>query len=241
MAFGSSSDGFGQKKQGLGFDAAASERLRINAAMKEKRRIERDRAKMQLADMERKLEHNKTDVSHRLTEVRRLETESMHADTDIKSAEIDLKMLTDKEHSLKAKTSDSGVEVAKLEKQIFDEKKKSDTAGHQIPHLEAQIALLQHQLGEIRKTVYEAGVFIQKVGLQIKQVEGQAHKSTIDALHSKTSHEYKEKDIENKKKAKAALDEKKHRELMEVDRLKADDVKLEHDIKALEDTIKQLA
>ena len=66
MAYGTQQGGtFGSHKQSLGYDAAASERLRAEAAIKEKHRIEKERAKQQLQEVQRKYEHNKAEISHR--------------------------------------------------------------------------------------------------------------------------------------------------------------------------------
>ncbi len=235
MTFGyQQGGGFGQHKQALGFDAGASERLRMDAALKERHRIERERAKSKLTELERKLDHNKLEMSHRLTEMRRLETEIVHIKTEVQGMERELENLDKKEHELKVHATDSETHAEKVNKEIFEHKKHADAQSHVAAHLEGQIAQLQQQLAVVKKSIADANAEVQKLILNEKQLEGESNKNSLGAQHAKSEREYKLKEVENKKKAEKLLEEKKIHETNEVDRIKTENMKLEIDIKMLE-------
>jgi chromosome segregation ATPase len=235
MTFGYQQGGsFGQHKQALGFDAGASERLRMEAATKERLRIEKDRAKMKLIELERKLDHNKIELSHHLTEMRRLEMEIMHAQTDIQGAERDLAGLDKEEHSLKVHSTDSATQAEKVNKDILEHRRTVDSQNHTVAHLEGQISQLQQQLAIVKKTIVDANTEIQKLLITAKHLEGESNKQNLGAQHSRSAREYKQKELENKKKAEKLLEDKKHHEAQEAERIKAENMKLEIDIKLLE-------
>jgi CxxC motif-containing protein len=235
MTFGyQQGNGFGQHKQALGFDAGASERLRLEAAAKERHKIEKERAKMKLIELERKLDHNKLDMSHRLTEMRRLETEIVHMQTEVQAMERDLDSLDKKEHDLRVHSSDSSVHAERVNKEILEHKRVVDNQTHVASHLEGQVVQLQQQLAIVKRTILDTNSEIQKLMLSAKQLEGESNKQNLGAQHSRGEREYKMKEVENKKKAEKLLEDKKHHEAQEVDRLKAENGKLELEIKLTE-------
>lgn len=235
MTFGyQQGGGFGQHKQALGFDAGASERLRMQAATKERLRVEKDRAKMKLIELERKLDHNKIDLSHRLTEMRRLETEIIHMQTEAQSMERDLEALDKEEHLMRVHSSDSSVQAEKTSKEIIEHRRVIDSQTHVQSHLEGQIIQLQQQLAIVKKTIADANSEIQKLTLKAKQLESASNKENLGAQHSRSLREYKQKELENKRKAEKLLEDKKQHEAQEVERIKAENTRLEVDIKLLE-------
>jgi chromosome segregation ATPase len=239
MTFGYQQGGdVGQHKQALGFDAGASEKLRLQAAEKERHRIEKDRAKMKLTELERKLDHNKLDMSHRLTEMRRLETEIIHLQTEVQGMQRDLDSLDKKEHDLRVHSTDFEINAEKVNKQILEHRRQSDSQSHVAAHLEGQITQLQQQLAVVKKSIVDSNSEVQKLLLNVKQLEGESNKSNLGAQHAKSEREYKVKELENKKKSEKILEDKKHHEAGEVERLKGEDSKLELEIKMLEIKVK---
>ncbi len=234
MTFGfQQGGGFGQHKQSLGFDASASEKLRIIAATKERLRIEKERAKSKTTELERKLEHNKMDLSHRLTEMRRLETEIIHTQTEVQSMEREIVLLDQKEHQHKVHSVDSKTHVEKVTKDIQEHKRIVESQGRVATHLEGQITQLQQQLAIVKRSILDTNSEIQKLTLSVKQLENEANSENFAAQHSKSDREYKLKELENKKKSERILEDKKQQEAQEVERIKAENIRLEIDIKML--------
>lgn len=235
MDYGSShGSGFGGRKQSLGFDAAASERDRLAAAMRDRQRQEKERAKQQLADLERKLDLVKREISHRETEHRRLESEAVHKQKEVEELMRDLKLAEEKEHAAKAKVTDATVAIQRLEKEILEHKKASDKDSQEIKRLESEMAHLNAELNEDKKAVYEEGSKIQKLGLEIKQNEAMIHKHSTEITHTQSARMYKEKEVENGKRAFGFLDQKKKHEQSEILRLKSEINKMESEIKGLQ-------
>ncbi|MBU3668372.1 MAG: hypothetical protein FGM57_00205 [Candidatus Taylorbacteria bacterium] len=238
MSYGSSNYGYhgsygsyGSHGQSLNYDAAASERLRIEAAKRERQRQERERAKQVLADLERKRDHAKLELSHHQTEARRLATEIEHDGRLLKDIEHILQGLLEKEHSLKAKVSDAGQELQKLEKEILEKRKESDNKTNTMKHLETQLQQLQHQLVAEKNEIFETGVQIQKLGVSMRQIETQKNKHELDAEHAKSERLYKEKDVDNKRRALGFLQQKQQHEVQEGIRLQQEIQKIEMEIK----------
>ncbi len=229
---------YGSHGQSLNSDASASERFRIDAAKKERERQEKEKMKQMLTDLERKRDHAKLEVSHHQTEARRLETEIAHERKGIEDLERILAQLQDKEHSLKAHASDAEQELQKIEKEILEKRRQSDDATNALHKLDSQMQQLQHQITEQKNTIYDIGVSIQKMGVLSRQTEMQKHKQEIDAEHAKSERMYKEKDVENKKRALGFLEQKKEHAMNEAQKLDVDIKKMEMEIKMLASRIR---
>lgn len=235
MTYGYQQGGsFGGHKQALGFDAGASERMRAEAAIKERQRIERERAKQQLEDVQRKYEHNKTEISHKEMEARRLIAEITHAMRDVQEAERQVKMVEDKEHSTKVHATDIGAQIQDVQKDEVRKKKEIEEKKKELDHLENQINLLQQKVNECKRQIYDEEVLVQKMTLQIKQLESQENKNAMDMSHTKSEVLYKIKDLDNKKRTIQAMDQKRMREIGEIQRLKIENARLEIEIRQLE-------
>lgn len=230
--------GFGSHKQALGFDAGASERMRAEAAIKERQRIERERAKQQLQDVQRKYEHNKTEISQKEMEARRLIAEITHSMREVQEAERQVKMMEDKEHSTKVHASDIGSQIQDVQKEELRKKKEIEEKKRELDHLENQINLLQQKVNEFKRQIYDEEMLIQKMTLQIKQLESQENKNAMDMSHAKSEVLYKIKDLDNKKRTVQAMDQKRMREIGEIQRLKIENARLEIEIRQLEAKIK---
>lgn len=230
--------GFGSHKQALGFDAGASERMRAEAAIKERQRIERERAKQQLQDVQRKYEHNKTEISQKEMEARRLIAEITHSMREVQEAERQVKMMEDKEHSTKVHASDIGAQIRDVQKEELRKKKEIEEKKRELDHLENQINLLQQKVNEFKRQIYDEEMLIQKMTLQIKQLESQENKNATDMSHAKSEVLYKIKDLDNKKRTVQAMDQKRMREIGEIQRLKMENARLEIEIRQLEAKIK---
>lgn len=226
--------GFGSHKQALGFDAGASERMRAEAAIKERQRIERERAKQQLQDVQRKYEHNKTEISQKEMEARRLIAEITHSMREVQEAERQVKMMEDKEHSTKVHASDIGAQIQDVQKEELRKKKEIEEKKRELDHLENQINLLQQKVNEFKRQIYDEEMLIQKMTLQIKQLESQENKNATDMSHAKSEVLYKIKDLDNKKRTVQAMDQKRMREIGEIQRLKIENARLEIEIRQLE-------
>lgn len=230
--------GFGSHKQALGFDAGASEKMRAEAAIKERQRIERERAKQQLQDVQRKYEHNKTEISQKEMEARRLIAEITHSIREVQEAERQVKMMEDKEHSTKVHASDIGAQIQDVQKEELRKKKEIEEKKRDLDHLENQINLLQQKVNEFKRQIYDEEMLIQKMTLQIKQLESQENKNAMDMSHAKSEVLYKIKDLDNKKRTVQAMDQKRMREIGEIQRLKMENARLEIEIRQLEAKIK---
>jgi chromosome segregation ATPase len=221
-------------KQALGFDAGASERLRMEAALKERQRIEKERAKTQLADLTRKFEHNKTEISHKEVDARRLMAEATHAMHDLEGSDRELKTLEDREHSLRVKAVEIGVQIQNdLKEEVF-KKKDTELVSKNLEHIERQITQLQTQANEYKKQLADIALIIQKATLEIKKLEAEANKHQLDADHAKSERLYKIKDLDNKKREVQALEQRRMTQLSEVQRLKTENARIEIEIKRLE-------
>lgn len=225
--------GYGSHSQSLNTDAAASEKLRIEAAKKERERQERERARQTLADLERKRDHAKLELSHHQTEGRRLASEIEHDTRLLQDIERTLQALQEKEHSLKGHASDFEQQLQKLEKEILEKRKESDEATNALHRLETELQQLQHRVTTQKNLIYDIGVALQKVGITSRQVEAQKNKQSIDAEHAKSERLYKEKDVDNKKRALLFMQQKKEYEIKEQDRLQREIQKIEMDIKLI--------
>lgn len=225
---------YGSHKQALGFDAAASEQLRAKAALAERHRVERERAKQQLQDVQRKYEHNKTEISHKEIEARRLIAEITHAMRAIQEAEHVIKAMQDKEHSSKVQVSNIDTQVKEIQKQELAKKKELETLNHEIAHAENQILLIQQKITEHKRQAYDITMLIQKLTLQIKQLESQENKNQTDVSHSRSEAIYKAKDLEMKKRGVQVMDQKRMHEIGEIQRLKIENAHLEVEIRQLE-------
>lgn len=235
MTYGYQQGGsFGSHKQALGFDAGASEKMRAEAAVKERLRIEKERAKQQLKDLQQKLDHNKTEISHKEVEARRLIAEITHAMRELQEAERVAKAMSDKEHSSKMRISSTGTEIQETQKLEIQKKKELELINHEIEQLKKQAALIQQKINEHEKHAYDLSMNIQKLALQVKQLESQENKDQADVAHTRSEALYKVKDLETKKRSIQTMDQKRMREIGEIDRLKAENMHLETEIKQLE-------
>lgn len=235
MTYGYQQGGsFGSHKQALGFDAGASERMRSEAAAKEQQRVLKQRAKQQLEDVQRKYEHNKTEISHKEMEARRLIAEISHAMHEVQEAERQVKMVEEKEHGSKVHASDIGAQIQDAQKEELLKKKEIEEMNRELAHLENQISLLQQKANDFKRRIYDAGMLVQKMTLQIKQLESQENKNALDMSHAKSEVQYKMKDLDNKKRSIQAMDQKRMREIGEIQRLKIENTHLEMEIKQLE-------
>lgn len=227
-------DGFGGHKQALGFDAGASERMRVDAAMKEQHRIEKERAKLQLKDIVQKFEHNKKEISNKEVEARRLIAEITHAMHELQEFERTVKMMMDKEHTTKIQISDTGRKIQDAQKDEIQKKKELELLNREIEQLEKQISLLQQKVNEHKKHVYDISMEIQKLSVLIKQLESLENKEQSDVSHTRSEALYKSKELDTKKRAIQTMDLKRMREIGEIDRLKQENVHLESQIRQLE-------
>lgn len=233
-------DGFSGHKQALGFDAGASERMRTEAAIKEQNRIMKQRAKTQLEDLTRKLEHNKTEISNKEVEVRRIIAEVTHAMHDLEGADRELRAMQDREHSSRVKASEVGTKIQNNLKEEVFKKKDTELVNKNLEHVERQIAQLQHQADEYKRQVAEIAVLIQKITLETKKLETEVNQYQADAEKAKSEHLYKMKDLDNKKRAIQAQEQKRMNQVSEIQRLKSENARFEIEIKRLEETISRL-
>lgn len=224
----------GSHKQALGFDAGASEQVRAAAAMRERERVERERAKQQLKDTQAKLEHNKTEISHKEIEVRRLIAEITHSMREFQEAERAVKAMGDKEHTSKVHITDTNTKILDAQKQEIQKKKELEALNHEAEQVEHQIALLQQKLNDHKRRAVDFGVEIQKLFLLIKQLESEENKGQSDVAHVKSEALYKAKELDMKKRAIQAMDQKRMREIGDIERLKADNIHLENEARQLE-------
>ncbi|MCF7864901.1 MAG: hypothetical protein K9M11_00140 [Candidatus Pacebacteria bacterium] len=235
MTYGYQQGGsYGSHKQALGFDAGASERMRMDAAIKEQHRVERERAKLQLKDVEQKFEHNKTEISHKEVEARRLIAEITHAMHELQEFERTVKLMVDKEHTTKIQISDTGTKIQDAQRQEIQKKKDLELLNRDIEQIERQISLLQQKLNDHKKHTYDLSIEIQKLSVLIKQLESLENKEQADVSHVRSEAQYKAKDLDTKKRAIQTMDQKRMREIGEIDRLKQENVHLENEIRQLE-------
>lgn len=232
------SDSFGGHKQALGFDAGASEKMRVDASIRERQRIEKERAKQLLQDVVRKHEHNKTEISNYESEARRLISEITHAMHELQDLERAIQGMEQKEHQSKIHVSDDGVKIQAAQKLVLDKKKEMEDHNRNVGHLETQIAQLQQKVNDLKKTIYDIQMTIQKTTLQIKQLESQENRNQSEAARAKSEAQFKTKDIDTKKRSIQAMDQKRVRDISEIQRLKAENIHLEMEIRQLEAKVK---
>ncbi len=235
MTYGYQQGGsFGSHKQALGFDAGASEQMRALAAMRERERVEKDRAKQQLKDVQSKLEHNKKEVSNKEVEVRRLIAEITHEMRDLQEAERAARMMAEKEHTSKMHVADTGTKIQDAQKQEIQRKKDLETSNREIEQLDKQISLMQQKLNDHKKHAADIAAEIQKLALAIKQLESEENRGQSEVAREKSEALYKSKDFDMKKRAIQTMDQKRMREIGEIERLKQEDALLESQVRALE-------
>ncbi len=239
MTYGYTQGGsFSSHKQALGFDAAASEQLRAEAAIKEQKRQARERAKQLLNDVQRKYELNKTSISHHEVEARRLIASVNKEIHDLHEVEITLNQLENKDHLAKRQTGDTGTQILDAKKHEAEEKKELSEDERLLKNIEAQIRTLQQKADDYKKHITDAMQQLQKLALQIKQLEGQESKGQGDANKMRAEIAHVQKEIDNKKRLIQAMDQKRMHEVAEVERGKSENVKYEIEIKRLESEIK---
>ncbi|HEY1037135.1 MAG TPA: hypothetical protein VGE62_00975, partial [Candidatus Paceibacterota bacterium] len=101
-----------------------------------------------------------------------------------------------------------------------------------------QIEHIQQKLNSVRVEITNIGNEIHKHGLEIKQLETGSHKSALDAERAKSEKIYKQKELDNKTRAVGFLRDKKQHEVAEAQKLKTENMKLESEIRALEQKIR---
>ena len=129
-------------------------------------------------------------------------------------------------------------QVKDFEHKIHDMKIESDKKTYELRQHEIELQRLQQKIIEVKRDISEYGSRILSMGLQIKQLEAYSHKSAVDTERVKSEKMYKQKDIDNKTRSLDILKSKHDREVSEVSRLKTEDLRLETEIKILEQKVR---
>lgn len=223
-----------ETKQKLGFDAGASERERLKAATIARVRNEKERAKMQLTQLQRQFEHNRLEVISKNTEVRRLESEIFRSETEIRGLEQSF-------NSYDAKDTASNLRKADMQKRLHNEqaliiqkKKEVEDKKREEIKVQAQMAELQRQLAELRRDIQEGEQKQKESDLEAHHLEGAIQRDVGELQHVASDRSYKQKEVDNKKKVLLALEQKKKNAANEITRLTTENKKLEAEIRALE-------
>ncbi len=241
MVFGyqqGSGGGYRALGNALNNDSANSEKLRIEAAKRQREREEKERAKMQLASLEQKRDHAKLELSHHQTEVRRLISEIEHDSRAVQDLEHALKQVAEKEHTLRGRVSDFDHEAQTLEKELLEKRKESDNTTNELHKKESELQKLQQEVARVKNEISAIGSEIQKLGLTVRQNEIEKRNVLVEADHAKADHMVKEKDLDAKKRSLTFMQDKKAHAIAESDRLTAEIMKMENEIRALSAKVK---
>jgi hypothetical protein len=162
MVFGYQQGGsFSQHKQALGFDAAASEQMRLKQITEQRKREQQMRAKQDVQSKEVKLRIVKDEISRRSMDLKRVEASvaklsaPSHSHTenfDLKIRELknkikDIEKEIEKEQSLKAYAEKTGANQARELSVVSGRKKLEEGEISRLKieehHLETEIAQLK--------------------------------------------------------------------------------------------------
>lgn len=177
------------KQHKLTNESGSSERFRMDHVKRERQRVEKERAKIQLIDKKRIHERNKIDIQHREIELRRLQGEAMRAQVDL------------------------------------------DQYKHLFEEADAKAVKVRHDAAEL-------GEKIQKLQLELAQLRNKSEKLSGDLAHVISDKEYKKKMYEGKEATYHEAEEKKKRQAFEIERVRGENIRLEGDIRILEQKIK---
>jgi chromosome segregation ATPase len=229
---------FRNSSVGNNFDAAASERERIKAATEARLKNERERANMKISELQRKLERNQQEIKSKESELHRISQEIFHAGSDIKMVESTLAVFDNRAGESKIRVKNFETQLAEKQKEAVEERKEMDEKKREEVKVEAQLAELQRKLAQLQRDVIQAEQRIREIDLDTRHLEGSMHKNAGDGEHTLGEKAYKEKEIENKKKALSALEQKKKIDTDIVNQLTLEDKKIEAEIQKLKSTIK---
>jgi hypothetical protein len=228
----------GAHGQSLGYDAAASERLRIQQAQRDRERQGRERMRQELTKLERERDHAKLELSHHQTEARRLQTEIEHGARIVQDTERILVTLQQKEHHLRAALANFDQSNQKTQKEVIEKRKESDDATEKLHHFEDELQLVQKEIAKEKNIIFDIGNAIQKMGLSTRQSELEKHKKEIEANHAQAERMQKEKDVDNKKRALTFIEQKRAHEVNEMQRLEGELKKTEMMIQTLSSRVR---
>jgi chromosome segregation ATPase len=222
----------------VNYGAANSESERIKAAQVARKKSEKMRADQKLSEARRLHEHNRLELLAKNNEIRRLTQEIFHADSEIRQIESGLKIFAGKEsesgirvHNFESQLRDKQTEAVKMRKGLEDKRREE-------VELEAKLVKLQRELAEVRKFMTETDRGLKALDLEVRHIEGAMHKHQSETAHTESEEAYKKKEIDNKKKAMYALEQKKQRQEAEIVRLVNENKSLESQIQSLEQLAK---
>lgn len=234
----SSGGSFGGSKVSNDFSAAASERQRLEGAMEEHRKNELIRARQQLSDLMRKLEHNKYEITSKNVEIRRLTQEITRADAEVRSLENTFKIIDTKAKASKIVVSNFQLKLQERQKDSVKSKLEVETKKREEKKLEMELVELQRKISETKRAIQEAEQKIKEIDLETRHLEGKMHGNADDINHDASEKAYKEKEVDNKKKAMFALEQRKKHQEEDIERLLSENKRMEVDIRTLESRIK---
>ncbi len=235
MVFGAAKNsGIKSIKKALGDEGAISERMRLKHISEQRDKEEMRRAKTSVEDKKRALERNKSDISHRETEMRRLQSELSRAQLSFSQIENEMKDEDEKVAALNRKHADLVFQLQKEKEKVVQDRTKIDKETEDIKHYEDEIEALKLRMVREKNISQEVDREIQALLVKIAHLSNDAEKAHIEANRAGSKKQYRDREREARKRAVKIIEDKRAHETSEIQRLHAENARLEQEIKTLE-------
>lgn len=169
----SSSGGLRDKQRSLTNDSGASERMRMDHLKRERERVEKDRAKTQLADKSRIHERNKTDLQHREIELRRLHGEASRAQAEMEQYKAFVEQQDSKIADKKKAALEIGAQIQKLQLELAQLKNKSEKMSGELSRVISEKDYKQKMFESKQRAYEQAEERKKREANEIERVRGE--------------------------------------------------------------------
>jgi len=215
-------------------EGAVSERMRLDHIKAQRDRIESERAKTSLEEKKRVLERNKREISQRQTEARRIGSELTRMEATIKALENDIKNHDSTVSSLKAKHADILFEIDKLREKMDVDRGRTSKQAMTIQHYLSELHTLELRVQREKEVLHEINHTLDEGTVKMAHLTNDANRMQTELSKSESKKRYHEQEITTRKRNFNTLNDKKNHEVNEVQRLTAENARLEQEIKQLE-------
>lgn len=238
MVYGAQQNG-GLKslKRAITDEGAVSERMRLQHIKEERDRVELERAKTALQQKKITLDHNKADISRRKIESRRLDSEIIHSNNQLQVLDRDVKALLELVSKLSTHNTDITFQLNEHKKKM-DQDREATVREHQVEnHLNQQLQAVQLKVAREKDVIASISSDMDAISVKIARLTNDLNKIEADTHHAQSQKQYKDREALERKRALTVLTDRKKHEESEIQRLEAENLRLESEIKNLEHTV----
>lgn len=239
MVFGANKNsGLKNIKAAVGNEGAISERMRLSHITELKDKEEQRRAKTSLEDKRRIFELNKRDISNLETEVRRLNGELTRAQAALISIEAEMKEEQEKVSVLVIKYNDMLFQINNEKDIIRADRTRIEKDTQELHHYESEIKAIEFSMTKEKEDMRQINQHIDTFVVKIAHLTNDANKAHAEVSRANSQKQYKEREKEARKRSLAIVVEKKEYEIHELQRLHAENTRLDQEIKTLESQVR---